>query len=72
MCSTYCSMVYKSFCGKLRNSAAQFVKFCGIVIPNSLHSAASRKLKEFIVTCNTKTNYIRPLILITIIKVSLQ
>jgi len=30
------------------------------------------KYKKFIVTCNTRTHYIRPLILIIIIKVSLQ
>jgi len=30
------------------------------------------KYKEFIVTCNMKTHYIRPIILIIIIKINLQ
>ena len=80
----------------LQNSAAQFVKFCKILqhyypqipyIPRPLGVVVLTdnisKYKEFIVSCNTKTHYIRSLmmkisswhhviILIIIIKVSLE
>jgi len=77
----------------LPNSVVQLLKFREIpwhyCIKDTLHSAVSRHCrivttvlgiyKEFIVTCNTKTHYIKPLVMkvhvilfIIIIKVSLQ
>jgi len=76
----------------LPNSVVQFVKFREILghyypqipyIPRPVGivvlTDSTSNYKEFIVTCNTKTHYIRPLvmkihviILIIIIKVSLQ
>jgi len=56
----------------LPDFAVQFVNSAALLSPNTLHSAASwrccinyniSKYKEFIVTCNTKTCYIRPLMM---------
>ena len=70
-----CGAPFAIFRGKfLSNSAAQFVKFHDAVIPKypTFHGQLVSKYKEIIVTCNVKIHYIGPLILLIIIKVTLQ